>query len=143
MRSTRRGQSSVPETEGAAVVDASAVVEALLGTTLGLVVRARMRRRILHAPAHLDAEVLSAFGRLHRAGELPAGTAAAALRGLADAPIRRHGLSDLLIAAWDSREQLRLVDALYVALARSLDTSALLTTDRRLANQCTVAELIT
>ncbi|TMK39813.1 MAG: PIN domain-containing protein [Actinobacteria bacterium] len=133
----------MPEAEAAgAVVDASAMVEALLGTKLGIQVRARMRGRELHAPAHLDAEVLSAFGRLHRAGDLAAAAAQAALRELADAPIRRHALADLLSDAWCAREQFRLVDALYVELARSLGSIALLTTDARLANQCEVAELI-
>ena len=105
-------------------------------------VRARMRGRELHAPAHLDAEVLSAFGRLYRAGDLGAPSAEAALGALAAAPIRRHALADLLSAAWGAPEQLRLVDALYVELARSLGSLALLTTDERLANQCELAEPI-
>lgn len=125
-----------------AVVDASAMVEVLLGTRLGIGVRARMRGRELHAPAHLDAEVLSAFGRLHRAGALAALNVEAALKELAAAPIRRHALANLLSAAWATREQLRLVDALYVELARSLGSIALLTTDERLANQCELAESI-
>jgi predicted nucleic acid-binding protein len=61
------------------VLDASAVVEALLGTDLGVEIRQRMRGHRLHAPAHLDAEVLSALGRLHRAGEVPLATVTAAL----------------------------------------------------------------
>jgi predicted nucleic acid-binding protein len=125
-----------------AVVDASAMVEALLGTQSGIQVRAHMRGRELHAPAHLDAEVLSAFGRLHRAGELAATRVEAGLEELARAPIRRHALADLLSAAWEAREQFRLVDALYVELARSLSSIALLTTDARLANQCELAELV-
>jgi predicted nucleic acid-binding protein len=116
------------------------MVEALLGTTLGIEVRARMRGRELHAPAHLDAEVLSALGRLHRAGGLVAQNAETALKQLAAAPIRRHALAGLLSAAWAAREQLRLVDALYVELARSLGSIALLTTDMRLASQCELAE---
>ncbi len=54
----------------AVVIDASAVVETLLGTAAGVVLRARLRGCELHAPAHLDAEVLSAFCQLHRAAEL-------------------------------------------------------------------------
>jgi predicted nucleic acid-binding protein len=125
-----------------AVVDASAMVEALLGTRVGIEVRAHMRGRELHAPAHLDAEVLSAFGRLHRAGDLAAARVEAALQELAAAPIRRHPLADLLSAAWEARERLPLVDALYVELARSLSSIAVLTTDARLANQCELAELV-
>jgi predicted nucleic acid-binding protein len=127
----------------AAVVDASALVEALLGTAVGLAVRGRMRGRLLHAPAHLDAEVLSALGRLHRAGELlPPSTLAAALDELTGAPIRRHPLAPLLSGAWQRREELRLVDALYVELAVELDQLALLSTDRRLARASPLVELI-
>jgi predicted nucleic acid-binding protein len=108
-------------------------VEALLGTDLGVEVRARMRGRRLHAPAHLDAEVLAALGRLHHAGELPNATVIAALGALAAAPISRHPLASLLSGAWDRRANQRLVDALYNELAASLNAAALLTTDARLA----------
>jgi hypothetical protein len=57
-------------------------------------------------------------------------------------PIRRHPLADLLSDAWNTRERLRLVDALYVALAGTLASTALLTTDARLARECDLAELI-
>jgi predicted nucleic acid-binding protein len=126
----------------AVVLDASAVVEALLGTTLGVAVRERMRGRRLHAPAHLDAEVLSALGRLHRAGGLHESTVAAALDELAAAPIRRHPLTGLLPGAWARRGNQRLVDALYVELAVSLASAPLLTTDARLARSHDQAELI-
>lgn len=118
------------------------MVEALLGTAAGTAVRARMRGCELHAPAHLDAEVLSALGRLHRAGELAATAAAAAVAEVATAPIHRHPLARLLSGAWDAREELRLVDALYVELASSLGSLPLLTTDRRLARASVFTELI-
>jgi predicted nucleic acid-binding protein len=133
----------VPATERTgAVIDASAMVEVLLGTALGMEARRRMRGLELHAPAHLDAEVLSALGRLHRAGAVPAGAAEAALNELASAPVRRHPLPDLLSGAWRARDRFRLVDALYVELARSLASMPLLTTDTRLAKQVELAELI-
>lgn len=113
------------------VVDASAIVDLLLDNELSAAVRRRLAGQALHAPAHLDAEVLSALGRLHRAGDLEAGDVKSSLRGLAAAPIQRHGVSDLLIDSWARRHQLRLVDALYVQLAVSLDVP-LITTDRRL-----------
>jgi predicted nucleic acid-binding protein len=124
------------------VVDASAVVEALLGTDLGVKVRERIRGHRLHAPAHLDAEVLSALGRLHRAGEVPHATATAALGELATAPIQRHPLASLLTGAWARRENQRLVDALYCELAAALDSIPLLTTDARLARADDHAELV-
>jgi predicted nucleic acid-binding protein len=130
-----------PRTD-ALVVDASAIVEALLGTDAGVAVRARMRGCELHAPAHLDAEVLSAFGRLHRGGELAAAAVTATLGELAAAPIHRHPLAGLLSGAWEARDQLRLVDALYVELAGSLGSLPLLTTDGRLARASPLAELI-
>jgi predicted nucleic acid-binding protein len=124
------------------VVDASAIVEALLGSRLGLAVRTRFRGCELHAPAQLDAEVLSALGRLHRAGELDAATVTARLSELAIAPIVRHPLARLLAGAWSAREQLRLVDALYVELSDTLDAT-LVTTDSRLARAPTEVELVT
>ncbi len=132
----------MPEPPGdEVVIDASAVVEALLGTAAGVAVRVRMRGCELHAPAHLDAEVLSALGRLHRAGELAAAAVAGALAELAAAPIQRHPLARLLSGAWDARDQLRLVDALYVELAASLGSLPVLTTDGRLARASVLAEL--
>jgi predicted nucleic acid-binding protein len=128
--------------EAALVLDASAVVEALLGTTLGIEVRKRMRGHRLHAPAHLDAEVLSALGRLHRAGELAGSTVAAALGELAAAPIQRHPLSSLLSGAWKRRENQRLLDALYAQLTTTLDEAVLITTDTRLARSEPRAEVI-
>lgn len=101
-----------------------------------------MRGCLLHAPAHLDAEVLSALGRMHRAGDLDESMATAALKALATAPIQRHPLAGLLSGAWGRRENQRLVDALYVELAVSLASSRLLTTDARLARSHDEVELI-
>jgi predicted nucleic acid-binding protein len=115
------------------VVDASAMVDLLLDNELGGAVRRRLAGEALHAPAHLDAEVLSALGRLHRAGDLEAENVESRLRDLVAAPIHRHDVSGLLIGAWSRRHQLRLVDALYVQLAVSLDIP-LVTTDRRLGS---------
>ncbi|WP_109774446.1 type II toxin-antitoxin system VapC family toxin [Quadrisphaera granulorum] len=113
------------------VVDASAMVDLLLDNELGAAVRQRLAGHALHAPAHLDAEVLSALGRLHRAGDLEAEAVREMLRHLAVAPVRRHDVSDLLVGTWARRHQLRLVDALYVELAVSQGLQ-LVTTDRRL-----------
>jgi predicted nucleic acid-binding protein len=113
------------------VVDASATVDLLLGNEVGGAVRRRLAGHALHAPAHLDAEVLSALGRLHRAGDLEAEDVESRLRDLVAAPIQRHDVGELLIGTWSRRHQLRLVDALYVQLAVIRDLP-LVTTDRRL-----------
>lgn len=123
------------------VVDASAVVDLLLGNDIGIKVEFRLRGHELHAPAHLDAEVLSALGRLHRAGELDDEQVSERLDALTTAAIDRHPLAALLTGAWTRRHTLRLVDALYVELAEQLG-AALLTTDGPLAAAADIAELI-
>lgn len=96
----------------------------------------------MHAPAHLDAEVLSALGRLHRAGELDESFVAAALDRLGVAPIERHPLAPLLKGAWVRRGNQRLVDALYLELAATLGDVSILTTDGRLARSHPDVELV-
>jgi predicted nucleic acid-binding protein len=56
-------------------------------------------------------------------------------------PIERHAVSPLLLGAWTLRDELRLVDGLYVELARQLGMR-LITTDQRLARAAPVAEAI-
>ncbi len=114
-----------------AVVDASALVDLLLGNELGDAVKTRIAGHVLHAPAHVDAEILSALGRLERTGAVEAESVETMVARLAAAPIQRHPLTDLLTGAWSRRHQLRLADALYVELAASRDLP-LITTDRRL-----------
>ncbi len=123
------------------VVDASAVVDLLLGNDVGMRVESQLRGHELHAPAHLDAEVLSALGRLHGAGELDDEQVSERLDALATAPIERHPLPNLLAGAWTRRHTLRLVDALYIELADQRNT-ILLTTDGALAAATGIAELI-
>jgi predicted nucleic acid-binding protein len=123
------------------VVDASVLVDLLAGTEIAPAARARLTNVVLHAPAHLDAEVLSALGRLNRAGELETIDVEAALVHLSDLPLTRHPLSPLLSGAWARRAELRLLDALYVELAERLG-APVLTTDLRLARATQVAEAI-
>lgn len=114
------------------VVDASAVVDLLLGGELGEAVGRRFAEHALHAPAHADAEILSAVGRLQRAGAVAVHEVETMLAKLVAAPIERHSVGGLLLGAWSRRHQLRLADALYVELSVSRDLP-LITTDRRLA----------
>jgi predicted nucleic acid-binding protein len=124
------------------VVDASTMVDLLVGSAVAAALHERLRAQELHAPAHFDAEVLSALGRLHRAGHLSERQAATRLDRLAAAPVERHPLPPLLPGAWRMRHNLRLVDALYVALADRLHVS-IVTTDRGMAAASATAELLT
>ena len=81
------------------------------------------------APAHLDAEVLSALGRLHRAGQLS--RPAERVESLVTFGARRWPLRPLLVPAWALLDRIAARDALYVALAASLH-AILVTTDQRL-----------
>lgn len=114
------------------VVDASALVELLLNTSLGRRVAAELRGHSLTAPGHVDAEVLSALGRLTRAREVTPSRAERALGELERAPIHRYPVHLLLVRAWGLRHATSLRDAIYVSLARSLDAT-LVTTDGALS----------
>jgi predicted nucleic acid-binding protein len=114
------------------VLDASAAVELLLRTPAGGQADAVLRGNRVVVPAHFDAEVFSALGRLVRAGDLAEGLVGPILDELARAPFFRYTLQPLLAAAWELRHNLALRDALYVALARRLG-ALFVTADARLA----------
>ena len=113
-----------------AVVDASVVVDLLVS---GEATVPSMLQIV--APAHLDAEVLSALARLSRAGMLSSSAVEDMLEGLSELPLQRMPLPSLLAAAFGLRGNISVRDSLYVALARQLD-APLLTLDRRLASVC-------
>jgi len=117
------------------------MVDLLAGSPLSDAVRNRLRAHELHAPAYFDAEVLSALGRLHRAGHLSPSQVEERVDRLAMAPVDRHALPPLLAGAWGLRQNLRLVDALYVELARQLEVS-IATTDTGMAGASPFAELV-
>ncbi len=117
-----------------AVLDASAVVELVLGTRSG----ARIMQRIfdpgisLHGPELLDLEVLHVLRRYERTGAVSPNRADEAYRNLLDLDVRRHGHEPLLSRVWRRRHNLTAYDAAYVTLAEILE-APLLTTNRRLA----------
>lgn len=128
--------------ERGVVLDASVLVDLLAGTDRAEPVRARLAGTVMHAPVHLDVEVVSALARLERAMLLQRTSAQAGLSALSALPVIRHELPGLAAGAWARREYLRTSDAFYVELATQLGMP-LLTTDLRLARAAPVAEPIT
>ena len=116
------------------VLDASAVLELLLGTARGRSVAARISDPALslNAPHLIDIEVAQALRRYVREGDLDAEAAAAALQDLRALDLERHPHEPLLDRVWALRGNLTAYDATYVALAEALD-AVLLTCDARLS----------
>lgn len=116
------------------VLDASALVELLLGTDVGRTIADRIEDPAvgLHVPHLADVEVAQTLRRLWREGEIDAATAAEALVDLRDLDLERHSHEPLLERLWALRANLTACDAVYVALAEALETT-LLTCDARLA----------
>jgi len=117
------------------VIDASALVEALLATGVGLRVRARLSREEepLHAPHLLDLEIVQVLRRGCLIRELSPHRAAEALADLRDLRIVRYPHEPYVPRIWALRHSLTAYDAAYVALAEAL-ASPLLTRDTRLAS---------
>lgn len=125
------------------VTDASAIVELLRRAGAGDRIAERLRGSIAVAPAHLDAEVLSALGRLERGGFASGRAVESAISHLVRLPVERVPIRPLLHRAWQLRDNVSLRDGLYVACAERLE-ARLLTLDARLARACPeVADLIT
>lgn len=116
------------------VVDASAVVEAILRTSAADAVERRLfgASETLHAPHLLDVEVAQVIRRYAALGEIDPERGRAALDDLADFPIHRYAHDLLLPRVWELRHNLTAYDAIYVALAEALN-APLVTRDRRIA----------
>ena len=118
--------------KGIIVVDASALLELLLGTTTGAAIDRVVRSAaVAVGPAHIDAEVLSALGRLERARQISAEVVGDCLDDLAVMPMTRVPLPGLLAGAWALRANIAVRDALYVVVAQRTGAK-LITVDRRL-----------
>ena len=115
------------------VLDASALLEVLLGTPASAPVSKRIfaRGQTLHAPHLIDLEVTQVLRRycIHR--ELTERRARDALRDLLDFPLMRYPHDLFLGRIWELRANLTAYDAAYVALAEAL-SAPLITRDARL-----------
>ena len=98
------------------------------------------RERVLVAPGHMDAEVLSASGRLQRQAVVAVADVEEMLDDLAALAIERLAASAPLRPAFALRTNLALRDALYVSLAHALGAT-LCTTDEPLARACVEQQL--
>ena len=114
------------------VVDASALLEALLRTSAANLIEDRLfaSGQTLHAPHLIDVEIAQVIRRYAANGEIDGERGRMALADLADFPLRRYP-HDFLRRVSGLRNNLTAYDAAYVALAEALD-APLLTRDRRL-----------
>lgn len=125
------------------VLDASALVELLLGTAAGRAVASRIADPDLglHVPHLADVEVAQALRRYAKDGALDAGAASVALEDLRSLDLQRHAHEPLLDRIWQLRQNFSAYDAAYLALAEALD-AVLLTCDGRLARAPGVAKRV-
>lgn len=113
------------------VVDASAVVEALVGAAPSEDLLDALRGDI-KAPHLLDIEVLSALRGLQLGGRITEEQASEARANYATFGINRHEASPFAERIWQLRHQFTAYDSAYLALAEGLN-APLLTCDAKLA----------
>ena len=125
------------------VVDASAVLEALLNTPASDAIRRRFFRdgETLHAPHLLDVEVLQVLRRYAARGVLSPERGAEAVGDFVSLPIERYAHELLVERIWSLRKNLTAYDAAYVALAELL-AAPLLTRDLRLSRAARISAAI-
>jgi len=114
------------------VVDASVLVDVLVGSRRVAGVRARLVAEDLAAPDIIDVEVASALRGLWIAGRLDEDGLDGAVADLGRMRLQRHPSTVLIRRALGLRANMSTYDAVYVALAEALDCT-LLTFDSRIA----------
>jgi len=112
------------------VIDASAMVEALIGREVSPELLDAMAGEI-HAPFLLDVEVLSVLRGLLLGGRIDTATADEARLTYFALSIARHDIAPLAERIWQLRHQFRAYDSCYIALAEALD-APLYTCDAKL-----------
>ena len=117
------------------VVDASAVIEVLLGTSASGPLAARLFAdgETLHAPSLLDVEVLQVMRRYERTGTISTVRGAEALEDLTAFSITRYPHQALMSRMWELRHNVTAYDGAYLALAEAL-AAPLVTRDAKLAS---------
>ena len=114
------------------VLDASAVVEVLTGARPDPALLDRIEGAdALYAPHLIDAEAVHALRGLARGGVIGEDAAAEARRGLQNLGIIRYPHTGLVERVWELRHSFTAYDALYVALAETLEVP-LVTADAKL-----------
>jgi len=116
------------------VLDASAIIELLLGTPRGLRVADALddNTHAVHVPHLADVEVAHVLRRLVAEKVIDGRTGGEAVEELQNLPLVRHGHDAMLDRIWSLRGNLTAYDAAYVVLAEVLGAT-LMTCDRRLA----------
>ena len=113
------------------VIDASAAVEYLLRSPVGLTLGDMLSDAHIDAPELLDAEVMSTFRRHVGAQRLGSDQAERLLDNLAAWPINRISHRILTRSAWQYHQNVSAYDAMYVATAAAFN-APLLTADAKL-----------
>ncbi|WES64597.1 type II toxin-antitoxin system VapC family toxin [Microbacter sp. GSS18] len=114
------------------VVDASVLVDALIGSARATPVRWRLEADDLVAPDIVDVEVASALRGLAIAQRVDERAMEGAVADLGRLRLQRHPPAVLISRALSLRADLTVFDGVYVALAEALDCP-LITFDPRIA----------
>ncbi|MDU0347558.1 type II toxin-antitoxin system VapC family toxin [Actinomyces sp. MRS3W] len=113
------------------VVDASAMIEALVGRTANDELLDAFAQHTIAVPHLLDIEALSALRGMMLGGTIDSTVAHAAREDYAALGLIRYGAAPLADRIWHLRHQYTAYDANYIALAEGLDVP-LLTCDHKL-----------
>jgi len=114
------------------VLDASAVVELVLATPAGAAVARRLRGETVHAPAHLDVEVIGAVRRAVVRRLISDHEGLVAVANFLSLPVRRWPIKPFVQRAYQLRTTHTVADEVYVALAEGFG-APLITCDGPLA----------
>lgn len=113
------------------VLDASALLEIVIGRSPSADLRRSTMTAQGAAPELIDVEAISSIRRLVRGGLLPLSEATAAVRDIGETPLSRTAHRPFLGRVWELRDSITAYDATYIALAERLGVP-LLTCDARL-----------